>query len=817
MAEEILIRINLQSGEAKSKIKEIKKATDDYAKSIDNLTKEQLEVLVAEQKVSIQRQITKKQVQELALAQINAANAANKNRAQSGLNNAILLETGRLASDASFGFTAIANNLSQVISLFQSFAKTNGGFIKSLEQLGRSLIGTGGLLIALQLIISFGPKIFKFFKELISGVDVLGEAFKNAGKTVESSAGNFEIYIDKLQDVNSSQKEQTDAIAKLKQEFPEFIRNLDDAGVSTEDLKNKTIDATTVTNDFRDALLDLALANAAREKIQELIGKQLQAEIDAIVELKKENISLEEAKRLSVKMDEINLRVGEKAIKGSRAFTKLKNEELNLLGKEGKERVLLSDEIIRNLDKEKLSFQDQINILMEYTKINFSTTESVGRSSQLRIQYQAGELDFQKEILKSQERTLNAFIKDEKTKLTLQNTNRIRLAQIRLEDFKEKEAAKIQARKDRLQARIDDVESELKSDKLTAEQRKTRLAQLKKFKQQKLVRIKQFEGQRDVAVRKAEKSLAKFIVQINKDTDKQLKVIDGKRDARNVQTIAKTELNLAKLADRASGLPKEFQTKEDEERKKQLNSQIAYQQGLVDTFEIGTEQRYNAELKLSQLILQLDDVTAQEREKKFKAFQKTFNDGYNALTGFSQAFGQAELQRVEAEYAQKIQAAGDNTEAQANLQAQLEKKRDKIARRQFRIQKAADIAKALIATFDSGIRAFGSQLIIGDPSSPARAQIAQAFAIASGLANVAKIASQKYQGSTGAGAGSGSGAQPPVKVEAPDFNVVGASQVSQLAQSVSGQVTKPVKAFVVGKEITSQQELDRNINNTAGI
>ena len=324
MAEEILIRINLQSGEAKAKVKEIKKATDDYALSIDKLTKEQLETLVAEQKVNIQRQITKKQVQELALAQINAADAANKSRAQSGLNNAILLETGRLASDANFGFTAIANNLSQLVSLFQSFAKTNGGVVKSLEKLVGSLLGTGGLLIGLQLLIAFGPKIFAFFKELLQGIDVLGIAFKDAGKTVQNSAGDFEIYIDKLQDVNSSQKEQTDAIAKLKQEFPEFIQNLEDAGVSTEDLKNKTIDAATVTNDFRDALLDLALANAAREKIQELVGKQLQAEIDAIVELKKENLSLEQAKVLSAKMDEIRFKVSQRALEGSRKF----NDEL---------------------------------------------------------------------------------------------------------------------------------------------------------------------------------------------------------------------------------------------------------------------------------------------------------------------------------------------------------------------------------------------------------------------------------------------------------------------------------------------------------
>jgi hypothetical protein len=54
-----------------------------------------------------------------------------------------------------------------------------------------------------------------------------------------------------------------------------------------------------------------------------------------------------------------------------------------------------------------------------------------------------------------------------------------------------------------------------------------------------------------------------------------------------------------------------------------------------------------------------------------------------------------------------------------------------------------------------------------------------------------------------------------MQIKAPDFNVVGASQTSQLAESVAGQQAKPVKAFVVGKDISSQQELDRNITNTA--
>ncbi|MGB4742664.1 MAG: hypothetical protein WBH49_03370 [Flavobacteriaceae bacterium] len=51
-----------------------------------------------------------------------------------------------------------------------------------------------------------------------------------------------------------------------------------------------------------------------------------------------------------------------------------------------------------------------------------------------------------------------------------------------------------------------------------------------------------------------------------------------------------------------------------------------------------------------------------------------------------------------------------------------------------------------------------------------------------------------------------------LSVEAPDFNVVGASPESQLAQSISGQQEKPLRAFVVNKDIKDAQELDRTID-----
>ncbi len=51
----------------------------------------------------------------------------------------------------------------------------------------------------------------------------------------------------------------------------------------------------------------------------------------------------------------------------------------------------------------------------------------------------------------------------------------------------------------------------------------------------------------------------------------------------------------------------------------------------------------------------------------------------------------------------------------------------------------------------------------------------------------------------------------------PAFNIVGASDQSQLAQTISGKEEKPVKAYVVSNEVTTAQGLDRNIVESASL
>jgi len=133
---------------------------------------------------------------------------------------------------------------------------------------------------------------------------------------------------------------------------------------------------------------------------------------------------------------------------------------------------------------------------------------------------------------------------------------------------------------------------------------------------------------------------------------------------------------------------------------------------------------------------------------------------------------------------------------------------NKKAKRAFEIQKAANIAQALISTYQGANAIFASAA--ANPATvlfPAQPFIAAGLAVAGGLANVASISRQKFEGaSLGGGGDTGAPDLTGGETVAPSFNVVGDSGINQLAQLQQ----QPTQAFVVSGEVTSAQALDRN-------
>ncbi len=193
------------------------------------------------------------------------------------------------------------------------------------------------------------------------------------------------------------------------------------------------------------------------------------------------------------------------------------------------------------------------------------------------------------------------------------------------------------------------------------------------------------------------------------------------------------------------------------------------------------------------------------KDANFEEVESTFNK-YAAMGELSLQYYQDEedLRKRNKQFA--IDSAFETLDLISNITELFGKKGEKQAKRAFEVQKAAQIATTLGTTYLSATQAYASQFLpLPDPSSPVRGGIAAGLAVASGLANVAKIASQKFEGGGATGGTSVSGSVPDAP-SAPQFNVVGDSGVNQLAQLQQ----QPTQAYVVSGEVTTAQALDRN-------
>ena len=151
-------------------------------------------------------------------------------------------------------------------------------------------------------------------------------------------------------------------------------------------------------------------------------------------------------------------------------------------------------------------------------------------------------------------------------------------------------------------------------------------------------------------------------------------------------------------------------------------------------------------------------------------------------------------------------------------------RQEAIKKKAFNTEKAFNISTALIETYSAASSAFKNTLanpinkLLPD-AGLLRAKINAGVATAGGLLQVAAIARQKYQSSSAAtpvnvgGGGASGGASERAE---PSFNIVGRSNDNLLINAIQAQFGKPLKAYVVSRDVTTQQQLDGMIVGQAG-
>ena len=203
-----------------------------------------------------------------------------------------------------------------------------------------------------------------------------------------------------------------------------------------------------------------------------------------------------------------------------------------------------------------------------------------------------------------------------------------------------------------------------------------------------------------------------------------------------------------------------------------------------------TELQYNSQYEREQR-------DAEARQRKIEAFQ-------NSATAVGDAA------RTGEELLSSIQAAGlaRGKAGQAAMKA--------LALAQIGADTAIAISKAIPASTNAGLQAglvAGPAAPVVTPKVTLATYIGLAAMIASNVARAKALLSGGGGGGGGAIGGGGGGGG--MSAAAPSFNVVGPSGANQIAESIAGRESQPLKAFVVGGDVTTQQGLNRGIVQNA--
>jgi hypothetical protein len=751
MASEIIVSINVQSGKAEVNLGKAKKGVDKLAAAEKRLADANADgaIKIAELNLRTKERI---QLNNQAAAETlkNVNKGSGQFRTQVGLNNAILTEAGRAASDLRFGFNGVANNVGQIASLFGNLINTSDNVLTSLKNLAKSLMGTGGVMIAIQLLIAYGDQIYNFFRGISESAAKTEKAFKKLEGTIASQRKELEGYLVVLQDTSVSEEVRANALNELNVIGEDVIDSYKNQKISQEELT-------------------LSVEHYMKQQ-------RLRAQLDAIISSNADLFAEKERiDRVQGLLDE------EKTLEGRK---KIYNENTNLI-----EKFLNATNVEvfkatggKGYLKRWLDGDDKTK---DFATVFRTATAGTVKEAKAIIE-QLIDIESQLEF-KGKEKTGGGSGRD-----TREFKEKLFDIQSIVDKFN-KEADKLNVRT--LDERID---LEEKYAKISAD------SKLNRFIQTQSKRLEEYKEQ--VKDDKNAKELIK-----NAENDFNGSIVDAKiKHGLAIASIeegfiSKRILAKDKEAEKLGKIARKLENNEIDRLKFSLDANETFFNQKIKQAEGDKQDADDRILRAEQL--KLSEVEIAQAKAQSIGLQNTLID----LNLAKEQAAADEKQRINTEYLGFVSGVGGILKTIAGENEALQtaalvlEKGAAIANIVIKTQAGNQAARALALANPIGVR---EAYMATTEAQVLRNNIGAGISIASILAT--SLTSAK---SPSGGANGGGGAN----VTAPSFNVVGASATNQLAQTVAGQVNAPLRAYVVGSDISDQQELDRSIISTAGI
>lgn len=722
-------------------------------KSLDDLSSAYKRNKKAQDDVNRTTEETKKRLKELEKLQQNQARSA-------GLAGAATFELGRTISDLPFGIVAVTNNISQLGTLFAALVANAGSLRKALGLLIGQLMGPAGVLVAFQLVTA----AVTFFAQQNNKAKEATEEFSaSAILTNNVLEGLRDIFLD-----TNEQLERRIYLLKVLAQGDEALQSILDKQMTSQEQQVK------IAEEYINSLREV---EAQERKIREQKEQAEKLNEDFIISETEIQKRLEKTNALREQLSKTGLEA---------AINVLRDAFIRLL--------------VTDIERENEVIEKQITVLGELSgEMTRVLTEKEALAEAAKIPANL--------LLISEEDA------EEQKKLAQDNEKII-------ENFRGKL-----------------LEIAAKSEiELLNVQRKAAIDRVKEGEnsRQAIIAINQFFDEKEKIAR-AEIEAEKADTQ-KKNLSDELRRLEAQ--LKEKERIVAKELALLKNFVREEQslvfLRREVDAIETGDDTNFRNFKLRFYEIMMNDQELSEADRLAAKKQYLLLKKEIDDEEIKSDEelalKKQQQFEYLVNltkQAFSSIMELAMAQAQAEADIEEAKTNKqndelRRRLANEELSAKqrdkinqeiARNEAALVEKQNKINKRQFEQQKAANIAIATIDTYVAANQALKNPLELG----PVAKFASVALVIAAGLANVAAIARQQFVPkalpSPSLSALSGG-----PESSGPDFNVVGQSTRNQVAEAVGlALADQPIKAYVVSSDVTTAQALERKIVEGASI
>ncbi|WP_126244335.1 coiled-coil domain-containing protein [Chitinophaga rhizosphaerae] len=213
----------------------------------------------------------------------------------------------RIIQDAPFGFIAVGNNISELITQLGGLSKQAGSAGGALRALGQSILGPGGVVLGLNLAISAVTVAVQKYGSLGEAVDAILNPMKEQARiqkavndTMLAGAQDAQTELAKIdalyratQNLNVPLAERNKLIDSLQKKYPDYFKNFTNEALLAGQ-------GAAAYDKLRQSIIATAQARAIEKKIGELSAQRLEIDMKRTKQIAK----LAEAQANARKIDE---------------------------------------------------------------------------------------------------------------------------------------------------------------------------------------------------------------------------------------------------------------------------------------------------------------------------------------------------------------------------------------------------------------------------------------------------------------------------------------------------------------------------------